>query len=621
MKRFTAVIVLLVTVTSLLLTACGGNGHTATDLPPESSGTNADTSSDTSTDASADNSDQSGEEAEPLYKGDVYLESLDLPFYGYNMTLVHSSSRVAAELPLTLKVLNKGKWQVAQKEFDIEKAAYAVTVGEDTLYYNNLLNYFYDPKRNMIVYARQSSLDITANEINAELDHFKPEYLLPYLPELPKLEESKLIHGTSFDFNATGYEIETTVEKNIKAKKMEVNPAYEVVAVYDGKFTHFINYTNGEILFTQEDMFLGKACNNGGFKKGDVDAIDGDGNEDVCVFFESKHDILQAAVEEDHWHEGGERLPTPYYSEDKKTAYYVHIGQRYLYNKYGFCALNNYVPCQYAEINKNLDHAILKLEDIVNLDTVGKYGVVFGGEAVIPFEFDLIDTYQGGNTRYGIDEPRLGVFRAIKDGKTYYYSTNGTNLTPDGFVCGTQPRENRATVYDGKKIYVIKFTTEEKFNPEDIFVATDNGIGAVKLDSAMNQLVYDEITSDNWTDGGTDCLYDYAFYFGDKLYLYHSDCGVLTFGHTSFKILSEEKRNKINEHLDIDYEKPVPDVLPPSEELYGGHLYIYTSYATYYDIEKHDQSGTHNKAVSQIMLNADWQEGEKSSEEYHYYIE
>ncbi|MBR4950902.1 MAG: hypothetical protein IKZ23_03000, partial [Clostridia bacterium] len=194
------------------------------------------------------------------------------------------------------------------------------------------------------------------------------------------------------------------------------------------------------------------------------------------------------------------------------------------------------------------------------------------------------------------------------------------------FVCGSQPRENCATVYDGKKLFVIEFTTEELFDPADILVAADKGVLCVPVGKEVGEEIYKTITSDGWVQGTTDCHYDYKFYWDEtRYYYYDSVCGTFSYlyqkQHWYYKTVSEEQRNIINRCLNYEDVKPPVEAIPPSEELYGGHLYIYTSYATYYDIEKHDQSGTHNKAVSQIMLNADWQEGEKSSEEYHYYIE
>ncbi|MBR5278313.1 MAG: hypothetical protein IKU23_03505, partial [Clostridia bacterium] len=605
--------------TSLLLTACGGNGHTATDLPPESSGTNADASSDTSTDASADNSDQSGEEAEPLYKGDVYL---DIVSRKTPSGLIHTTPDFSANLPNTLKVLNQGKWQEVKTEIDLTTYWYVITIGEDKVYYETKTNSFYDPKRNMKVFARQAHLDMTAPVITAELEDAVYKYPRQTLPNTPKAEYAKFIGGKGFKYNATGYEVKLTFADVVNAKNIEVHRTRELVAVYDGKRTHLFNWSTGELIASQDGQFLGYGCDNGGFMEGAPGTINGK----RCICYEERENAFY--LDDNHWHEGGADKMPVYFTEDKKTAYFPY-GENdfgYDYGGYSFMDQNNYVACRYGEMVKDINKSIKKWEDVVYTETIGKYGVVFGGETVIPFEFDKIDTYQGIRGYNDTVIPCFGVYRAVKDGKTYYYSTNGTNLTPDGFVCGSQPRENCATVYDGKKLFVIEFTTEELFDPADILVAADKGVLCVPVGKEVGEEIYKTITSDGWVQGTTDCHYDYKFYWDEtRYYYYDSVCGTFSYlyqkQHWYYKTVSEEQRNIINRCLNYEDVKPPVEAIPPSEELYGGHLYIYTSYATYYDIEKHDQSGTHNKAVSQIMLNADWQEGEKSSEEYHYYIE
>ncbi len=613
MKRFTAFIVLLVIIASLLLTACGGNGDVATDLPPESSGTSTDVSTDTST----DNSDQSGEEAELLYKGDVYLD------YRNRQTttlLIHTTPDYSADLPNTLKVLNHGNWQEVKTEIDITDYRYLITVGDDKVYYETRTNSFYDPKRNMMLFARQDHLDMTANIITSEIEDAVYKYPTHTLPNTPKAEYAKFIEGSGFKYNATGYEVKLTFADVVNAKNIEAHNVYEIVAIYDGKRTHVFNCSTGELLASQDGQFLGYACNNGGFMEGAPDTTNGK----RCIYYEEREHAIY--LEEGHWHEGGARKLPVYYTEDKKTAYFPYGENDYGYGYGGYSIRNqnNYAACRYAEINKNIDKAVAKWEDVVNVDTIGKYGVVFGGETVIPFEFDKIDTFQGRRGYYDAAIPCFGVYRAVKDGKTYYYSTNGTNLTPDGFVCGSQPRENRATVYDGKKLFVIEFTTEEIFDPAEILVAKDKGTGFVPVGEEAGEEIYKIITADGWVDGLTDCHYNYKFCWDDAFYYYDSVCGtfadITPWEFHCYKTVSEEQRNKINGYLNYNENNPTVEI-PPNEELYSGHLYIYTGYATYYETEKHDQSGTHNKAVSQIMLNAQWQEGEKSGEEYHYYIE
>jgi hypothetical protein len=84
-----------------------------------------------------------------------------------------------------------------------------------------------------------------------------------------------------------------------------------------------------------------------------------------------------------------------------------------------------------------------------NID--GKYGLVNNGRVVIPFEYDYMESLDGWNVN------TVGVVLAIKDGRTYYFSTGGTNLTPEGFDCGSEPVNNRAWVFNDGQGYIIEF--------------------------------------------------------------------------------------------------------------------------------------------------------------------
>lgn len=108
------------------------------------------------------------------------------------------------------------------------------------------------------------------------------------------------------------------------------------------------------------------------------------------------------------------------------------------------------VVCRKMESDSSLaedwmDNKPIKIDE----STLSKYGVIKNGKTVIPFEYDSITTY-------ATDE-EVGVYRCVKEGRTYYLSSSGYNLTPDGFTCGSEPFKNRAWVYEGSQGYILEF--------------------------------------------------------------------------------------------------------------------------------------------------------------------
>ena len=79
-----------------------------------------------------------------------------------------------------------------------------------------------------------------------------------------------------------------------------------------------------------------------------------------------------------------------------------------------------------------------------------KFGLVTNESIVIPFEYDYISNIKRSTFE-------VGVVMAVKDGKTYYFASDGTNLTPEGFDCGTEPVDNRAWVFKDGQGYIIEF--------------------------------------------------------------------------------------------------------------------------------------------------------------------
>ncbi len=266
----------------------------------------------------------------------------------------------------------------------------------------------------------------------------------------PNVEAPPATHDEIFDYaqvagsiqknatsrHAVSYNIDYTKVDPTSAVQCVTNDGCGITAVYDGAVTRFFDSVTGEYY----DIMVGKylyPCCDIGFIQGELGVSD---DYSYAITFSRKEDFNPIAIERDSDHNHGGDYPRPvtiHYSAERNMAYLVYPNGDGEGMELYYFTEDSYVACR---------------------DTVtGKYGVVCNGEVIIPFEYSSIDSLQGASNRVGGSDGDVGVFRAVKDGKTYYISTNGRNLTPNGFTCGSAPYKDRAWVFDGSQGYVIQF--------------------------------------------------------------------------------------------------------------------------------------------------------------------
>ncbi len=253
------------------------------------------------------------------------------------------------------------------------------------------------------------------------------------------------VEGAVTDFPdraATSYRIAYTKESALQATACISNVAMDVpvTAVYDGSVTRFFHAVKGTFYHAVPGKYLYPCCN--GFLSGDMSKFNGN----YAVMFEFD-DEGEVTVTDEHFGHGRIDNVYDFYSSTDGCAYACFSD---LENKLLLRYLeDNFVICREylgeASVESADEDGVFALDE----SQLGKYGLVKNDTVIIPFEYDYMVTAYGGNT--------VGVVMAQKDGRTYYFSTNGTNLTPDGFDCGAQPYYDRAWVYEDGQGYILEF--------------------------------------------------------------------------------------------------------------------------------------------------------------------
>ena len=236
--------------------------------------------------------------------------------------------------------------------------------------------------------------------------------------------------GDVFKNAASGYHIAYTKTSALVASACVTNTNIAITAVYDGKVTRFFDALNGMYYHAVSGKYLYPCC-EGTFLAGDLNGF----NAKYSITFTREGEGV-TFVTNDHSGHGIDYGYQAIYSEADKRVYFY---DQELY------AVELQAACRYYEGSAlqgyNGDFAIDEAK-------LGKYGVASNTKIIIPFEYDLIVTAQTEG---------VGVYLAVKDGRCYYFSSNGKNLTPDGFDCGSQPFGDRAWVYEDGQGWIIKF--------------------------------------------------------------------------------------------------------------------------------------------------------------------
>ncbi len=211
-----------------------------------------------------------------------------------------------------------------------------------------------------------------------------------------------------FKKDAKGHRIAFTKVSALNATKCATNPISGMTAIFDGEITRFFGAVKGEFDKAVYGKYLLPV-------------------EDEFVTGELSEDLSSKA----------------FFSTVDNAVFFFEGSLSYF-------STESSVICRKLESDFSFVENWTENKPItIKSHELSKYGVVKNGKTVIPFEYDSITTYAA--------EDEVGVYRCIKDGRTYYFSSSGYNLTPEGFTCGSEPFKNRAWVYEGSQGYILEF--------------------------------------------------------------------------------------------------------------------------------------------------------------------
>ena len=253
---------------------------------------------------------------------------------------------------------------------------------------------------------------------------------------------------------AKGYKIVYTKVKPINALSCITTDG--VAGVYDGKITRFFDARTGEFYCSEIGKWEPAICGDGFWQ---VDEETGEKiphGPTIYFDFETRlvdnryvSELVAIYYDRDHGHGYGSVYNL--YDGDTGIIYYVDAdddGASYHFGGEGL------FTCTLWE-----DLSTKKVYDFFETDAYQifkeelpskKFGLVTNESIVIPFEYDYISNIKRSTFE-------VGVVMAVKDGKTYYFASDGTNLTPEGFDCGTEPVDNRAWVFKDGYGWIIEF--------------------------------------------------------------------------------------------------------------------------------------------------------------------
>ena len=247
---------------------------------------------------------------------------------------------------------------------------------------------------------------------------------------------------------AKGYKIVYTKVKPINALSCFTDGW--VTAVYDGRITRFFNSRSGEFYCAELGEF---ALDPGGsaFCPKPKNQEINDWNVPMIYFEMDYANNKLLNVDYDFYLETGYGSVYNLYDGDTGIIYYVDADDDGA--SYGFGGEGLFTCTLWEDLSTK------KVYDFFETDAYQifkeelpskKFGLVTNESIVIPFEYDYISDIE--HSTY-----EVGVVLAVKDGKTYYFASDGTNLTPEGFDCGTEPVDNRAWVFEGGNGWIIEF--------------------------------------------------------------------------------------------------------------------------------------------------------------------
>lgn len=233
----------------------------------------------------------------------------------------------------------------------------------------------------------------------------------------------------------------------IEAKKAVSDATVSVTAIYDGKITRFFKTTGDYISSVAGDY---TEHSSGVFYNGDTGysfKTDKDGNvtmEKIKPFGTGKVsaiNIYESCTGNVFMLEMSEEGISAYRRKDGQAVAAIELA----------CKNGDELGFYNGKLTDCGDTSKVRYDGEFHLDSegmysVGKYGV-YNGKDIVPFEYDLVT---GGDS---------GVFRAEKDGRVFYFSSDGTRLGSEkGYTVGSDVIGNHAWVFDGTHGYVLAFS-------------------------------------------------------------------------------------------------------------------------------------------------------------------
>ncbi|MBR6563028.1 MAG: hypothetical protein IKK70_03730 [Clostridia bacterium] len=243
--------------------------------------------------------------------------------------------------------------------------------------------------------------------------------------------------------DAVGYKTFYTKESALNAWRCYTNPTYEITAIFDGSVTRFFDAIDGDYFHAEHGEWTIYCCN--GFYNVE------DKGEGMLLSFHFDKETGDFDHVEKVYHGHGTGFEYNYYSPiTMKTYSYTGDEQGgVLYECEGLFI------CRNMTSSYDLADAYLNGEFDISKIQTSKFGLTKDGQIVIPFEYDNMAFFS--SNWYENMPSDVGVVVAEKDGRFYYFSTNGTNLTPDGFDCGSEPCGDRAWVFEDGHGRIIRF--------------------------------------------------------------------------------------------------------------------------------------------------------------------
>ncbi len=297
----------------------------------------------------------------------------------------------------------------------------------------------------------ESEPDLSEPEVS-EPEEFDPDY---------SYDDYEWDYTKGFvPFNAAkGYKIVYTKVKPINAVSCTMTDG--VAAVYDGKITRFFDALTGEFYTSEIGKWEPVPCGDG-FLLNNSDTRHTDWSTVPAnvpmIYFDFQASLVdnkyvRELVSIDYDRDHGHGFDSEYYLYDGDTEIIYKVTAGDDVPSYYLGGEGLFTCTLWEDLSKKKVYDFFETEAYQTFKAElpsKKCGLVTNESIIIPFEYDYISDIDRSSYE-------VGVVMAVKDGKTYYFASDGTNLTPEGFDCGTEPLSNRAWVFKDGYGWIIEF--------------------------------------------------------------------------------------------------------------------------------------------------------------------